>query len=134
MTDATTPLAAGSPIGDLIGGKLHGRDQLFDTTGADAMGLVAAAPAPLTLLGRLKALLDVFSRTLSAADVIAVAPSDGVALAVTPKALLVTAAGNLAIKGASGVAITFPVVANQLLPIAPTYVLAATTATVVALV
>ncbi|WP_217430234.1 spike base protein, RCAP_Rcc01079 family [Sphingomonas bacterium] len=135
MTDATTPVPANTPIGDLIGGKLHGRDQLFDTTGTDAMGLVADAPAPRTLLGRLKALLDVFSRTTSATDVLAVVPSDTVPLAVAPKALLVTVAGNLALKGASGVAITIPVTAGQLLPVQPVYVLAAgTTATVVALV
>lgn len=135
MTDATAPVASGTPIGDLIGGKLHGRDQLFDTTGTDAMGLVAATPAPLTVLGRLKALFDVFSRTTSATDFVAIVPSDTVALTIAPKALRVTVAGNLALKGTSGVPITIPVAANELLPVQPTYIMATnTTATVVGLV
>lgn len=135
MSDALLPLAAGSPIGDLIGGKLHGRSLTFDTSGTDAMGLVAATPAPLTLLGRLKALFDVFSRTTSATDVVAVVPSDTVALAIAPKALKVTVAGNLAVKGPIGVSPPFPVAVGELLPLQPLYVMATnTTATVVALV
>lgn len=135
MSDALIPLAAGSPIGDIIGGKLHGRDQLFDTTGTDAMGLVAAAPAPQTLLGRLKALFDVFSSTTSATDVVPVTPSDTVPLAHQPKGLLVTAAGNLSTKGSLGVCPPYPVVAGAFLPLSATHVMATgTTATVVAFV
>ena len=58
MAGQTTPVANGTDIGDLIGGKLYGRNLINDTAGADAMGLVHATPAPLTLLGRLKAITD----------------------------------------------------------------------------
>jgi len=56
MADVTTPIPAGTAAGALIDGKLFGRNLLNDTAGADAMGLVADAPAANTLLGRLKAI------------------------------------------------------------------------------
>ncbi|MES3042675.1 spike base protein, RCAP_Rcc01079 family [Sphingomonas faeni] len=73
--------------------------------------------------------------TTAALKFAAITPSNTVVVpnAATIKSLYVTVAGNLVIKGSDGTQVTVPVVAGQILPFAPTYVMAATTATVVAL-
>ena len=53
-----SPLPAGTDVGDAPGGKFISRTGLFDTAGADALGLVAASPAAFSFLGRLKAIAD----------------------------------------------------------------------------
>lgn len=68
-------------------------------------------------------------------DLFAITPSDSVALATIPKALLVTAAGNVAVRGTGSSPVTLAVTAGQILPIRARYVYATnTTATVVGLV
>ena len=145
MVELTTPAPDGTPIGEMIDGKFYGRNLLADTNGADAMGLVAAAPAANTLLGRLKAIVDgvaaaattivnAVTVTASADTIFTITPSDTVPLSTIPKALRVTAAGNLAIRGTGSSPVTIPVVANETLPIRARYIYATgTTATVVGL-
>lgn len=65
MTATPTPLSAGTDVGETIGGKLHGRTMVFDTAGADGLGLVTTTPAPTTLLGRLKAIADLLAGNLT---------------------------------------------------------------------
>ena len=68
-------------------------------------------------------------------DLFAITPSDTVALATVPKALLVTVAGNVAVRGTGAAPVTLAVTAGQILPIRARYVYATnTTATVVGLV
>lgn len=68
-------------------------------------------------------------------DLFAITPSDTVALATVPKALLVTVAGNVAVRGTGSSPVTLAVTAGQILPIRARYVYATnTTATVVGLV
>ena len=180
MTATTTPVAAGTDIGETIDDKFYNRVFLKDTAGADAMGLVVTAPAANTLLGRLKAIADALAgmaldatiaalsaklpvslgakaqsgslsivpatgtdlatdttvkTTASADDLFAITPSDSTPLATIPKALLVTAAGNVAVRGTGASPVTIPVTVGQVLPIRARYVYATnTTATVVGLV
>ncbi len=63
MTATVTPLPANTDVAETLGGKAHSRAILFDGTGADAMGAVAASPAANTLLGRLKAIADLLGLT-----------------------------------------------------------------------
>lgn len=143
MTATVTPLTVGTDIGETIGGKVYSRSLLSDTAGADAMGLVTAAPAANTLLGRLKALVDALIGTGSvktsidaqapADDIFTLALSDTVDLATIPKALLVLADGNLQVKG-TGAAVTIAVKAGMIIPLrARRIYVANTTATVVGL-
>ena len=73
--------------------------------------------------------------TTAAQNFAAVAPSDTSAVPnfATIKSLYVTVAGNLVVKGVNGTTVTLPVVVGQIVPFAPSFVMAATTATVVAL-
>ena len=142
---SVTPLATGTNVSETIGGKDYGRSTLHDSTSADAMGLVAAAPDPLTLLGRLKAIVDgvaaigtaivnAIAGTASADNLFSITPSDTVALTTIPKALLVTVTGNVAVRGTGSTPVTFPVTAGQVLPVRARYIYATnTTATVVGL-
>jgi hypothetical protein len=68
-------------------------------------------------------------------DLFTITPSDTVALGTIPKALLVTVAGNVAVRGTGASPVTLAVTAGQILPIRARYVYATnTTATVVGLV
>lgn len=130
---AQTPLAAGTDVSDTIGGKEYSRATLKDTTGADAMGLVAATPAANTLLGRLKALVDAIFGQAPADDIFAIAPNDGADLPTTPRSLLILTDGNLQVKG-TGAAVTIPVKAGMILPLKAKRIYATnTTATVAGL-
>lgn len=63
----------------------------------------------------------------------AITPSDSTVLSPTPRALRVTVSGNLALADADGTAITYPVLAGDIIPFRATKVLSTgTTATVVA--
>lgn len=128
----TTPYAAGTNVSETIGGKEYGRSLLADTTGTDAMGAVGTNPAANTLLGRLKAIVDavlsLVGLTSSADNFFDITPGAG-ALATIPKALYVTGAGNLVVKGADGVQVTIAVDAKSIVPIRPRYILGATSAT-----
>lgn len=63
----------------------------------------------------------------------AITPNDSTDLAITPRAVLCTADGNLAAIDAMGVTMTVALVAGQLLPIRPTRVGTASTGTFYAL-
>ncbi|WP_239024916.1 spike base protein, RCAP_Rcc01079 family [Sphingomonas corticis] len=58
MPDLITPVPDATPIGELIGGKLHGYVILRDANGADILGLLTATPAANTIGARLKAIAD----------------------------------------------------------------------------
>lgn len=60
----------------------------------------------------------------------AITPAD-TDLAVKPRALYVTVAGNLVLLDKAGRTVTYPVTAGQIIPFRPVQVRAATTATVV---
>lgn len=63
----------------------------------------------------------------------AITPSDATVLDPIPRAFKVTVAGNLALADADGTAITYPVLAGEIIPFRATKVMATnTTATVVA--
>lgn len=135
MTDITTPVPSGTDIGEVLAGYLTGRSRLVDATGADAIGLVAASPAPYSFLGRIKTATDALGLQTSADDLFAITPSDSVALTTIPKALLCTVAGNVAVRGTGSTPVTIPVTIGQILPIRARYVYATgTTATVIGLV
>ena len=133
MVDLTTPVPDATPIGEMIGGKLHGLSLLRDTAGADAMGLVDPAPAANTLFGRLKAIVDAILRTAPATRIFTITASDTVAVAPTPRALRVLTDGNLVLRGTDALAVTIAVKAGETIPFSPTYVNAASTATVAGL-
>jgi hypothetical protein len=60
----TTPVADGQVLAlKDVGGVKFPQNLLNDITGADAMGVVGAAPAANTLLGRLKAIADLLTLT-----------------------------------------------------------------------
>lgn len=64
----------------------------------------------------------------------AVTPSDTARLAKIPAALYCSTSGNVVVKGDDGVSATFAVLAGQILPVRPFFVMATnTTATVIAL-
>lgn len=129
-----TPLGTGTNVSETIGQKEYGRSLLFDATGADAMGLVDANPAPLSFFGRLKAIYDAVLRTGPATRIFAIVPSDTQMVIPAPRALRVTVPGNLAVRGTDTSPVTIPVIANELIPFSPAYVLqTGTTATVVGL-
>lgn len=143
---ALTPLATGTNVSETIGGKEYGRSTLHDAAGADAMGAVGSSPAANTLLGRLKAIVDAITSLLGtnntqtaltapADDIFAITPSDTADLATIPKSLVVTVAGNLAVRGTGGTTVTFPVTAGQIVPLRARRVMATgTTATVAGMV
>ena len=80
---------------------------------------------------------DTFSNVSTGMDAparrhFAITPSDAADLAILPRALKVTVAGNVAVRDAGNVDIIYPVVAGEILPIRAVRVLATgTTATVV---
>lgn len=75
-----------------------------------------------------------FALTSPADNIFAITPSDSTALTVVPKALFVTVAGNLAVRGTGATPVTIPVAVGQVIPIRARYVYATnTTATVVGL-
>jgi hypothetical protein len=158
-----TPFPAGTKISRTVGTEELGLALILDSVGADVLGLVTANPAAFSALGRLKTIADLLTAigtntdqlegyldtveallgtnntatasTAPADDIFSITPSDSVALATVPKALLVLTAGNVAVRGTGNNPVTIPVVAGQILPIRARYVYATnTTATVVGLV
>lgn len=83
----TTPVPAGTTLAtkDLGAGRQLPLNGILDQAGADAMGLVTAAPAANTLLGRLKAILSALvAGPQTAATSLSVVPnSDGFAVTVS---------------------------------------------------
>lgn len=68
--------------------------------------------------------------TLPAENHFAIVPSDGTDLAIVPRCIILTAAGNVAMHDADGVAITYTLLAGVPYPFRPKRILATgTTAT-----
>ena len=61
----------------------------------------------------------------------AIVPDNDNDLAIKPRALYVSVAGNVVLQDDKGVSVIYPVTAGQILPFRPVRVLEATTATVI---
>lgn len=144
MTAIKTPLGDGLDVAEDIGGKAHNRAIIMDTAGADAIGLVATAPAANTLLGRLKAIADAIAAmvtsltnaigvTASADSFFAITPG-AAALSTVPKAIYVTTGGTLIVKGADGGGATFTVPDQSIIAIRPRYVTGGTATGIIGLI
>lgn len=119
MVDVTTPVPAGTPVGELVVGRFHGWSLLKDTAGVDGMGLVTASPAPYTLFGRLKAIADAIAAAFSSdigvtRNIFAITPNATTAISPLPRVIRVDVAGTITFRAVDSTAdVTLNVVAGE---------------------
>lgn len=138
---ATQPISAASlplPSGAATGAKQDAIVAALGTplqAGGNVAVTASALPAGAATAAKQDTAITALQNSAPADDLFAITPSDTVALATTPKALLVTVAGNVAVRGTGSSPVTLAVTAGQILPIRARFVYATnTTATVVGLV
>lgn len=119
----------------LVGGTLTVGLPSGAATQATLASLLAKTIAAPATEAKQDAAITALQNSAPADDLFNITPSDTVPLGTIPKALLVTVAGNVAVRGTGASPVTLAVTAGQILPIRARYVYATnTTATVVGLV
>lgn len=117
MADFLAPAPDGRAIGDDHGGKLVGLNKLRDDNNADGLGLVAESPAPWSLLGRAKAIVDAILTTAPARQAFAITKSDSNPITPLPRAVRVNVAGTVAFRAVDSAAdVTITVYAGEVIP------------------